>query len=183
MNTRVSIRRFVPALIAGALLALVSAVSPERASSAIGLTAASVREMLMLLPPVFVLLGLLDVWIPREHIVRLMGAGSGIRGTLLAFFLGSAAAGPLYGAFPIAAVLYRKGCSLFNVVVFVGAWSATKLPPFLVEYATLGSAFALTRLAVKIPAILLIALILTRISGETELAELRNRMAEELPNT
>ena len=51
-------------------------------------------EMLSVIPPIFILLGLLNVWVQRETMIKLMGEKSGILGILIAFFLGSAAAGP-----------------------------------------------------------------------------------------
>ena len=64
-------------------------------------TAFQLKEMILVIPPVFVLLGLLDVWVPKQTMVKFMGEGSGLKGILLALFIGSAAAGPLYGAFPV----------------------------------------------------------------------------------
>ncbi|MFW5801814.1 MAG: permease [Spirochaeta sp.] len=116
--------------------------------------------MVQFLPPVFVLLGLLDVWVPRELLIQHMGPESGARGNILAFLLGSCSAGPLYGAFPFAAVLMKKGSSHRNVMIFVGAWSTTKIPMFLFETAALGPRFSLSRLAASIVGILIIARIL-----------------------
>jgi hypothetical protein len=76
---------------------------------------------------------------------------------VLAIFIGSAAAGPLYGAFPVAAVFMRKGVSFTNILIFIGAWTTTKIPKFLFEIAALGPKFAWTRLAVDIPGIIIIA--------------------------
>jgi len=78
--------------------------------------------------PVFILLGLLDAWVPKEMMMTHIGDKSGIKGILLALFLGSAAAGPLYGAFPVAAILMKKGAKFSNVLIFIGAWSTTKIP-------------------------------------------------------
>jgi uncharacterized membrane protein YraQ (UPF0718 family) len=64
----------------------------------------------------------------------------------------------------------RRGCSFFNVMVFVGAWSTTKIPMFLFEYSALGPGFALVRLAANIPAILLISLVISRLLPEDEYA-------------
>ena len=114
-------------------------------------------EMLAVIPPIFVLLGLLDVWVPREVLTRYMGPGSGPRGGFIAFILGSAAAGPLYGAFPVAAVLMGKGASFFNVLLLIGAWSTTKIPMLLFEFQALGAPFAFTRLLLNIPAIIALA--------------------------
>lgn len=135
---------------------------------ALQVTAFSFKEMLMIVPPIFLLLGLLDVWVPRETLVRFMGAGSGVRGVLLAFFLGSAAAGPLYGAFPIAAVLMKKGASYRNIMIFIGAWSTTKIPLLLFEMTSMGTAFMLTRLLLNIPGILMIAWLVDRFISEDE---------------
>jgi uncharacterized membrane protein YraQ (UPF0718 family) len=145
-------------------------VSPERGESAVRTITMSLREMLLVIPPVFVLLGLLDVWVSREKLMRNMGPASGVRGTVLAFVMGSVAAGPLYAAFPVATVLMRKGCSFFNVMVFVGAWSTTKIPMFLFEYSALGPGFALVRLAANVPAILLMSLLISRLLPEDEYA-------------
>ena len=35
------------------------------------------KTMLLVIPPIFILLGLLDVWVPREKMIRYMGTGSG----------------------------------------------------------------------------------------------------------
>lgn len=102
----------------------------------------SLKEMILVIPPIFILLGFLDVWIPKETMVKYMGPGSGITGTGLAILIGSAAAGPLYGAFPVAAVFMKKGVSLSNILIFIGAWSTTKIPMFLFELAALGPKFA-----------------------------------------
>ncbi len=133
---------------------------PSLGGKALGITGDSLKEMLLVVPPIFVLMGLLDVWVPRETMVRYMGERSGLKGVAVAFFIGSAAAGPLYGAFPVAAVLLKKGAGLFNVLVFLGAWSTTKIPMFLFEYSALGPRFAITRLLVDIPGIVLIAWVL-----------------------
>lgn len=55
----------------------------------------SFKEMMMVLPPIFILLGLLDVWVSKDTMVKFMGEGSGLTGVLLSFFLGSSAASPL----------------------------------------------------------------------------------------
>lgn len=170
-----TLRRYRGMIAALAVLALVALTAPGRAIEALGTVTMSLKEMILVIPPIFVLLGLLDVWVPRVTLIEYMGSGSGPFGTLIAFTLGSVAAGPLYAAFPFAAVLLQKGCSTFNVMVFIGAWSTTKIPMFLFEYAALGGAFALTRLAANVPAILLIAAVLARgeAGGTTEPGTIR----------
>lgn len=146
-------------------------------SSEIGLKAVetvkfSFKEMIMILPPIFILMGLLDEWVPKDTMVKYMGEDSGLIGIILSILIGSAAAGPLYGAFPVAAVFMKKGVKLTNIFIFIGAWSTTKIPMFLFEMASLGNKFALTRLAINIPGILLIAFIVNKLLTEDEKLEI-----------
>ncbi|MCL6591840.1 MAG: permease [Firmicutes bacterium] len=145
----------------GALLALALWDRPHEAK-AMQVLGFSFKEMVLVIPPIFVLLGFLDVWVSKETMVRYMGQGSGLKGILLAIFIGSAAAGPLYGAFPVAAVFMKKGVSMTNILIFIGAWSTTKIPMFLFELSALGVKFALTRLLIDIPGIIIIAYLINK---------------------
>ncbi|MEZ4628649.1 MAG: permease [Eubacteriales bacterium] len=102
-------------------------VFPE-SDSAPGCSISNFKEMLSVLPPIFISPGLLDVWVDRATMMKYTGKGSGVKGVLIAFLLGSAAAGPLYAAFPFAGIMLKKGSSLTNVLIFIGAWSTTKIP-------------------------------------------------------
>jgi len=158
LSARAVLKRYLAALVALLALAIFMLAFPERASAAASSLAGQARTMLLVVPPIFLLLGLLDVWVPREKLMRFMGEGSGLNGRIVAFALGSAAAGPLYGAFPVASVLMKKGASFSNILIFIGAWSTTKVPMVLFEMRALGPRFALARLAIDIPGIVLIAL-------------------------
>ncbi len=142
---------------------------------ALSITGNSVKEMLLVIPPIFILLGLLDVWVPRETMIKYMGEGSGLKGVLLAIFIGSAAAGPLYGAFPVAAVFMKKGVKFMNLLIFIGAWSTTKIPMFLFEMTALGSKFAITRLLIDIPGIIIIAFLLSKMVSNKEVDKLYDK--------
>lgn len=140
----------------------------ELGMKALSITAYSLKEMLMVIPPIFILLGLLDVWVEKDTMVKYMGENSGLKGILLSFFIGSAAAGPLYGAFPVASVFMKKGVKFTNILIFLGAWSTTKIPMFLFEISSLGVKFALTRLLVNIPGIIIIAYALNSLVSNEE---------------
>ncbi|HNS67887.1 MAG TPA: permease, partial [Mesotoga infera] len=103
-----------------------------------------------------------------EKIIKHLGEESGFKGIVLSFVLGAAAAGPLYGAFPIAAVFMKKGVKFSNVLIFIGAWSTTKIPMFMFEMGALGVGFALLRLAINIPGILVMALLLEKMTGKDQ---------------
>lgn len=150
-------------------------VNKEMGLRSVNTTIYSLKEMLTIIPPVFILLGLLDVWVPREVMMKHMGEGSGIKGIALSFILGSAAAGPLYAAFPISAVFMKKGVKFSNILIFIGAWSTTKVPMFLFELASLGPKFAFTRLLIDIPGIMIIAYIITSILSKKDVEEIYAR--------
>ena len=136
----------------------------------VGIAKSNLLDMLSVLPPIFILIGLLDSWVKRETMVKYMGKGSGIVGILLGFFIGSAAAGPLYGAFPVAEVLIKKGSKLSNVFIMIGAWSTTKIPLLLFEASSLGTKFTIIRLLLDILGIAVIAFLTERILTDKDRA-------------
>ena len=150
-------------LLAGVVAGL---VLPDLGKAALNNVLGSFMEMLSVLPPIFILLGLLDVWVDRATMIKYTGRGSGFKGVLIAFLLGSAAAGPLYAAFPFAAVMLKKGTSIPNVLIFIGAWSTTKIPMLAFEAASMGVTFTLVRLALSLVGIPLIAFITDRVIGQ-----------------
>jgi len=112
-------------------------------------------EMIIILIPVAVLMGLFEVWVPKQLIGKYLGHESGWKGILLALLFGSAPTGPLYVAFPIAAMLLKKGASPLNVIILLNAWAAIKIPQLLVEANFLGTSFMLVRLALTVPSAIL----------------------------
>lgn len=169
------LKRYRYALITMAGVGALILFQPQIGLKAVENSTLQLRQMFFVIPPIFLLLGLLDVWVPKTTMVKYMGEGSGIKGILLAFFIGSAAAGPLYGAFPVAAVFMKKGIKFSNLLIFIGAWSTTKIPMFLFEMGSLGVKFALTRLAVDIPGILIIAYTLKSMLDTKEVEEIYRR--------
>lgn len=111
-------------------------------------------EVVVIVPSVLILIGLFDVWVPKEVVARHLGRGSGLRGILLALLLGTGAAGPIYAAFPIGVTLLEKGARVANLVIFLGAWATIKLPMLMMESAYLGTRFAMLRLVLTLPGII-----------------------------
>lgn len=171
-------KRYLKVIIVSLIILVLYLFNKDLGSKAINVTSYTLKEMLLILPPIFVLLGLLDVWVPRDTMVKYMGKGSGIKGILLSIFIGSAAAGPLYGAFPVAAVFMNKGVKFSNILIFIGAWSTTKIPMFLFEMASLGEKFAITRLILNIPGIIMIGYILGRLIKKDEVEKIYENAAK-----
>ena len=177
MNVKQLIKRYRVFLILFAVNTVISFAMPEIGLTAFSNTAKNIKEMISVIPPIFILLGLLDVWVDRQTMMKYTGKGSGLKGILISFLLGSAAAGPLYAAFPVATVMLKKGSSIFNVLVFLGAWSTTKIPLLTFEAASLGMRFMLTRLALSVIGILLIAMITDKAISQKEREEIYNSQA------
>jgi uncharacterized membrane protein YraQ (UPF0718 family) len=102
--------------------------------------------MMGVIPPIFILIGLLDVWVPKETMIKYMGDKSGSKGLAFAFLLGSMAAGPLYAAFPVAAILLKKGARIAYVIFFLSTWTVAKIPLLLFEMTSLGINFTIIHL-------------------------------------
>ena len=144
----------------------------EAGIKATEVTAYSLKEMILVIPPIFILLGLLDIWVPKATMVEYMGENSGVRGKLLSLLIGSSAAGPLYGAFPVAVVFMKKGVRFSNIIIFLGAWSTTKLPMFLFEMSSLGKKFAVSRLVINILGIFIISWIISNLISKEEIEKI-----------
>ena len=111
--------------------------------------------MLKILPPVFVLIGLFEVWVSRETVERHMGRTSGIRGYLWAVLLAGTTVGGLYVAFPVAYALYNKGARLGVIFAYVGASAVCRIPMTVFEASFLGVKFTAVRMLVSLPLVLI----------------------------
>ena len=118
------------------------------------------KEMILFLPIMFILIGLFDVWVPRNKIEKHIGGESGWKGTALVILLASLQAGPLYGAFPFAYILWKKGCSIRNVFIYLGAFATIKIPMITFEIGFLGLKFSLLRTLITLPLFIIIGYIM-----------------------
>jgi len=123
-------------------------------------------EMLAFIPLLFILIGLFDVWVPKETIEKYIGKKSGILGIVLVIFLAMLQAGPLYGAFPVAYILYKKGTSIRNIFIYLGAFSSMKIPMIGIEIGYLGLKFTIFRTLVSLPLFILIGFAMEKIVGK-----------------
>lgn len=104
-----------------------------------------VKEMLMIMPVILLLTSLITAWVPRETIENNFGKGSGFKGSILSFLLGSFSAGPIYAAFPVCKALLSKGASISNIVVILSTWAVIKVPMLLNEAKFLSPKLMITR--------------------------------------
>jgi len=122
-----------------------------------------IREMAGILPVMFILVGLFEVWVPRKSIERFLGREAGWKAVPWLILLATVQAGPLYGAFPVALGLARKGCSPRNVFIYLGAFSTLKIPLLTFEVGFLGWQFSLARVLLSLPAFIIVGVLVDRL--------------------
>ena len=115
------------------------------------------------LAPLFIIVGLLDVWINKEIMTRITGKESGLKGSLLSLLLGIVTAVPLYALLPIAGMLLKKGSKISNVLLFICSCTSMRIPLLLFEVSSMGWKFTGVRLAVNLAGILFIVLIINKL--------------------
>jgi len=118
------------------------------------------KEMIFALPIMFILVGLFDVWVSKEKVQKHIGEASGIKGILLVLLLGFMQAGPLYAAFPVAYILWKKGTSPINIFIYLSSTSIAKIPMLTFEIGFLGLDFSLLRILISIPIFIIISIII-----------------------
>ncbi|HOV13123.1 MAG TPA: permease [Spirochaetota bacterium] len=117
-------------------------------------------EMLTIIPAMFILIGLFDVWVPKEKIQKHIGNEGGIMGSVWVILLAMLQAGPLYGAFPVTYILWKKGASIRNIFIYLGAFSTMKIPMLFFEISFLGLKFSILRTLISLPVFIVIAFIM-----------------------
>lgn len=123
--------------------------APERAANALHIGSSTFVSVLLLIISVFGLVGLLQVWISRELIVRVLGREGGIKGLLIAALCGTVLIGPAYIIFPLLMSIQKQGAR-WAVIVIVLTSYAVKLQMIPIEVGFLGWPFSLARALITI---------------------------------
>lgn len=128
-----------------------------------------IKEMLMIMPVVFILTALLDLWVPKDKIIKYLGKEAKAKGVVFSLILGSISAGPVYAAFPLCVMLHKKGASIRNLVVILSAWAVIKVPMLINEVKFLGFEFMAIRWVLTVVAIIIFSWIAARIVKDGDL--------------
>lgn len=137
-------------IIMAAILAAVCAVAAWRGGGALvwrGFLAGgkTLWANLALVVMAFLVAGFVQVMVPKEFIVKWLGAGAGFKGVMIGSLAGALLPGGPYISFPIVASLYQQGASLGTVVAFYASWSLWSLPRLPLEVGLLGPKLAIAR--------------------------------------
>ena len=136
---------------------------PQNINSATSTAKKYFLEMIFILPAVMILMGLFAVYVPDKLVVKYLGKATGIKGMLIAIFLGTLPTGPLYVAFPLVAIWIKKGASISNIIVFLSAWACIKIPQEIIEFQFLGFKFMLLRLTLTIIFVMIMGITIEKI--------------------
>jgi len=140
-------------------------VAPERTANALNIGATTFASVTLLIISVFGLVGLLQTWISRDLIVRLLGREGGIKGLLIATLCGTVLIGPAYIIFPLLMSIQQQGAR-WAVITIVLTSYAVKVQMIPVEVGFLGWPFSLGRavitIALAIPTGLLVEALMER---------------------
>ncbi|MFP4547565.1 MAG: permease [Fidelibacterota bacterium] len=122
-------------------------------------------SMITIVPAAFVLISLFEVWVRRETVEKHLGEETGLRGFLWAFILAGTIVGGLYVAFPVAAVLHKKGARSEVIFTFLFAATISRIPMTLFEANFLGIKFTMVRFFVSLPLVIISSIILAKIDN------------------
>lgn len=128
-----------------------------------------IKEMLMIMPVIFILTALLDIWVPKEKIMQYLGKDAGAKGAVLSFVVGSISAGPVYAAFPMCVMLHKKGASIRNIVIILSSWAVIKVPMLINETKFLGPKFMAIRWVLTIISITIFSWITDKLIKDRDL--------------
>ncbi len=117
-------------------------------------------DMLRILPPAFLLIGLFDVWASRKMIEKNFGNVSGIKKYIWSVLLAATTVGGTFVAFPVANALYHKGAGYSAIFTYVTAASLVMIPMSIMEASILGIKFTLIRLGVSLPIVIISSMLL-----------------------
>lgn len=165
------IKKFMPIIIVLLVYGVMAIISIDTFKRSSDEAIYYVKEMIGIMPVVFGMIVLIEVWLPRKVIEKHMGNKSGIAGIILAFLMGMLSAGPIYAAFPITKALYKKGASTRNIVIILSSWAVIKVPMLVNEVKFLGVKFMAIRWVLTIIAILLIGIIMDKLVSYEEVVE------------
>ncbi len=119
------------------------------------------RDMVKILPPAFILIGLFDVWVSRQTIEKNFGRSSGFKKYIYSILLAATTVGGTFVAFPVANSLYHKGANYNSIFTYVTAASIVMIPMSIMEASILGIKFTSIRLGVSLPLVIVSSIILS----------------------
>lgn len=147
---------------------------PESAGELMDFAGKGLVQFLWNLIPVFLCVGLMDVWLEKEQMIRMMGEESGLKGAVISLAAGMVTAVPVYALLPVAGMVLKKGSRIRNVMIFLCASLSIRIPLLLFEISSLGAGFALCRFLLNLCAVFLVSFLVEGVLTDSEKERLKN---------
>lgn len=112
------------------------------------------KDMVLILPPAFALIGLFDVWAKRDKVEKHLGNTNNPMRFIWSILLASTTVGGTFVAFPLANALHHKGAKYSSILTYITASSLFMIPMTIMEASMLGLKFTLIRLLGSLPFII-----------------------------
>jgi len=158
-------------------------IKPDMGITSVKNSTYYIKEMILIMPVIFVLTALLDLWVPKEKIMIYLGKEAKIKGVVLSLILGSISAGPIYAAFPLCVMLHKKGASVRNLVIILSSWAVIKVPMLLNEMKFLGLEFMAVRWFLTVIAIIIFSWMTANVVKDNDLPQLNQKRNSLFINT
>ena len=118
------------------------------------------RDMLLILPPAFIIIGLFEIWVKQETIEKRFGQVSGFMKYIYSILLAATTVGGTFVSFPVANSMYHKGAGYKSILTYITASSLVMIPMSIMEASILGLKFTAIRIGVSLPLVILSAALL-----------------------
>jgi len=143
-------------IIMGAACMAVILSLPEDYGAVMSYAGAGLMQFLWNLIPVFLCVGLMDVWVEKEKMIKIIGEKSGLTGKVL----------------PIAGLLIKKGGRISNVLIFLCSSVSIRIPLLLFETSALGWKFSICRFLLNLPVVLVIGCAIERVLSDKDIEDI-----------
>lgn len=161
------------------VLFLVLVFLPSMWYGVISYTGAGLAQFVWNLAPVFLCVGLMDVWVEKDEMMGMMGNRSGVSGAFLSLFMGMLTAVPVYALLPITGLLLKKGGRISNVLIFLCSSVSIRVPLLLFEISSLGLRFAASRFILNLAVVFVIAYSIEGLLPEQEMGHIYRKNKNE----
>lgn len=121
--------------------------------------------VLPLLLCAFVVVGFMNVLIPKETLLSWLGAESGWKGLLIGPAIGALIQGGPYAFFPLFGALFKDSISIGAAIAMITAWGMINIGHLPYEFTFLGSRFVILKNALYLAVPTLIGLLANILFG------------------
>jgi len=137
---------------------IISFISPTKGMLVGEVAYGAFLKALAIIIAVFIIIGLIQVWVGPQTLAKILGKESGWKGLLFSSTVPIFIGGSLFTIFPLLKTLREKRASIACLLAFVTAW-AGKAPLLPLEIRFLGWKFAVLRIGLIIPLAIVMGLL------------------------